>query len=232
MNSTSGTSLYSTYSSNGLSGLVSGMDTDSMVKKMLQGTQSKIDKQNQAKERLLWKQTMYQDITKKINILKGKYFDTSYGAKESGNLCNSRFFNSMVSTIRSGDSVKVVGSSSDAYTGEMSIKVSQLASATKLTGKKLSREQKISGDVIDVEAIKAALSEENSTLSFDLTFDGITKGITISAEDCVTQEITAESIKGAVESKVQKAFGTYVSVGGLIIVPLKEMFRSSQLPLN
>ena len=41
------TSANYSYSSSGLSGLASGVDTESMVKSMLSGLQSKIDSQNQ-----------------------------------------------------------------------------------------------------------------------------------------------------------------------------------------
>ena len=56
----------SSASSNGFSGLVSGLDTESMVEKMLSGTQSKIDAQKALKQQITWKQTMYRDI---INLL-------------------------------------------------------------------------------------------------------------------------------------------------------------------
>ena len=46
-NSSSTTSKTYSYSSSGLSGLISGMDTETMVKKLLAGTQTKIDRQKQ-----------------------------------------------------------------------------------------------------------------------------------------------------------------------------------------
>ena len=76
---TDNTSTYtnSAYSSAGFSGMASGIDTESLVKSMLSGIQSKIDKQNQQKQQLLWKQDMYRDVITKINNFKNKYFDLS-----------------------------------------------------------------------------------------------------------------------------------------------------------
>ena len=47
---------------NMMPGLVSSLDTESMVEKMLSGTQSKIDKQYAKKQQIEWKQEIYRDI--------------------------------------------------------------------------------------------------------------------------------------------------------------------------
>ena len=51
---------------NMMPGLVSGLDTESMVEKMLSGTQSKIDKQYAKKQQIEWKQEIYRDIYLKV----------------------------------------------------------------------------------------------------------------------------------------------------------------------
>ena len=65
-------------SRNMMPGLVSGMDTASMVDSMLSGTQSKLDKQNATKQQILWKQEIYRDIISKANA-----FQTNYMTKVS-----------------------------------------------------------------------------------------------------------------------------------------------------
>lgn len=213
MSSISGTNWNKDFRSRGLSGLVSGMDTDSMVEKMLQGTQTKIDRQNGAKQRLQWKQTLYQSVIKKINTLKSKYFDSSYDADISSNLLSGKFFSSMVSTVKSGDSVRVVGSSSAAQPGETTVLVSQLASAAKLSSDvKMSGDQKITGGAMDIDAIKSTLSS-GEELSFDITLDGMTKSITFSKDDFkdFSDGYTAANIKTVLDGKLSRAFGSYVS---------------------
>lgn len=71
MNTVSSSSTYSATtsaaSSNGLSGLMSGMDTEAMVEKLLSGTQSKIDDQEALKQQTTWKQEIYREIISQLN---------------------------------------------------------------------------------------------------------------------------------------------------------------------
>lgn len=212
MSTTSSTSsTTSAYSSKGLSGLISGLDTDTMVKKMLSGTQTKIDKQKQAKQVLQWKQTMYQSITSKINAFSSKYFDSAYDSKLSTNLSSSSFFNTMTSSVTSGSNVKIVSTGSTADTGEMTVLVSQLARAAKLTSSvQMSAAQTITGSAMDATAIASTLSS-GKDLSFDMSFDGVSKTISFSSDD-FSGDITADTIEQALAAKVKTAFGTYVGV--------------------
>lgn len=211
MSSVSSTSSSTaSYSSKGLSGLVSGLDTDSMVEKLLQGTQTKIDKQEQQKQQIEWKQAMYRDIITKINTFRDSYFDSAYDSTLTTNLSSSNFFNTMVSTVSSGSSVKIVSTDSSASAGETSVLVSQLASAAKLTaGVKMSGTQKITGAAMDLDAIQSRL-ESGEDLTFDLVLDGVSKTITFSSGD-FSGEITADTVKTALDTKVKSAFGTYIS---------------------
>jgi len=212
MSSVSSTSSStSAYSSNGLSGLVSGMDTDSMVKKMLQGTQTKIDKQEQQQNLIEWKQTMYRSIISKINTFRDSNFDSSYDSDLETNLSSSDFFNSMVSSISSGSSVKVVSTSASASTGDMTFLVSQLASTAKMTSSaKMSGSQTITGTAMADDTIKSTLNSGKS-LTFDLTFDGVSKTITFASSD-FSGDITADTIKTVLDTKAKNAFGSYLGV--------------------
>lgn len=197
-------------SSNGLSGLMSGMDTDSMVKKMLSATQAKIDKQNQLKTATEWKQEIYQGVVSDINTFKSKYFDSTYGSTLSTNLASTSFFNSMISSVKSGSSVKVVSSSSAASTGDMSVIVSQLAKAAKVTSSsKMSGTQTITGNTMDVASIKSSI-ESGKELALTLSLDGTAKTLTFSSAD-FSGTIDAASIKSALDAEITKAFGSYVS---------------------
>lgn len=198
-------------SNNGIAGLVSGMDTDSMVKQMLSGTQAKIDAKKQEQQQLQWKQEQYQDVISAINSFSSKYFDTTYGSTLATNLSSSALFNSMVSSIKSGSSVKLVSTGTSAATGINTIKVNQLASATKLqSSQKMSGRQTITGTGIDVDKIKSRLAAEED-FTFDLTLDGIKKTVNLSASD-ISGEVNEDSIITALKSKTEKAFGNYIEL--------------------
>ena len=208
--SVAGTSKIYSYSSNGLSGLVSGMDTETMVKKMLQGTQKKIDAQNQKKQVLTWKQTMYHSVITKINALRSKYFDTSYGSSLSANLSSSKFFNTKIAKVSSGSSVTVASAGSSADVGDMTFKVSQLAAAAKLSSAvKMSGSQGITGAAIDYSKLKEQLSSED--VAIDLSLDGVTKTITLTSSDFTGDTISADDLSGVLNTKVGKAFGSYIT---------------------
>lgn len=64
-------------SSKRMSGLVSGLDTDTLVKQLTSGTQSKINKQMQNKQIALWRQQSYREVTKALTEFKSKYFSSS-----------------------------------------------------------------------------------------------------------------------------------------------------------
>lgn len=74
--SVSGSSNSNTTSSvgKGIGGLVSGIDTDSLVESMTLGTSNKIDKQKQEKQLLTWKQEAYRTMTKALMEFDDKYF--------------------------------------------------------------------------------------------------------------------------------------------------------------
>lgn len=155
------------YSNRGLSSLVSGMDTDSMVKKLLSGTQSKIDKQQQSKQVLEWKQDMYRDVITSINKFQSTYFDTSFDSTLKTNLVNANMFNSMASTATSGsDCVKITGSSSDAAIGNMTVGVTQLASEANITGNANLSNNTISGKIPSDDAIASNQDFSPRTVEF------------------------------------------------------------------
>lgn len=124
MSSVSKSTSTSSATSHGWSGLVSNMDTETMVEKLLSGTQSKIDKQKQSKQLLTWKQDVYRDIITSVNSFKSKYL--TFGSSSANNLNSSSFFNSMNATS-SSSAVKVTAKTT-APTGKVTIdSITQLA---------------------------------------------------------------------------------------------------------
>lgn len=206
--SSSSTKTYS-YSSNGVSGLISGMDTETMVKKMLAGTQTKIDKQKQQKQILTWKQSMYRTAISDINTFKDKYFDTSYDSTLKTNLSSSKFFNTKTSAITSGSAVTVSSTDYSADVGSMTFNVKQLATATKLASSvQMSSSNSITGSAVDLAALKTTLA--SGDISFDMSLDGVSKEITLSASDFTDSTITASNLADVLSQKTTDAFGTYV----------------------
>ena len=92
--SSSSSSIYGSRSSNIISGLASGMDTESMIEGMVSGIKTKIDTQKQKQQILLWQQEAYRSISDQLVQISNKY--TSYTS--STNLMSSAFFQPSIIT--------------------------------------------------------------------------------------------------------------------------------------
>ncbi len=130
---TTSTATNAAYSNKGLSGMISGMDTEALVQSQLANIQNKIDKQEAAKQQLEWKQEQYRGVITKVNDFYDKYFDITSDTC----LTLTSTFNKLTNTS-SSSAIKVAGSS---IAGEMSIQVAQLATKSTLTSGKVGASQ-------------------------------------------------------------------------------------------
>lgn len=90
--STLSTNLYGSSINKGMGGLISGLDTDDIVKQMTAATKNKINRQYQAKQKLLYRQEAYREISTKLLSFSNKYF--SYSSGSINNILSPKFFES------------------------------------------------------------------------------------------------------------------------------------------
>lgn len=216
MNVNSTNSSTTTTSNTMLSGLVSGMDTDSMVKQMLSGTQSKIDKQEGLKKQAQWKQEVYHNVISSIHAFQDPFFDSAFDSKLENNLLSQKFFNTRTSSVQFGSDVSIISTNPNANVGKMRVSVKQLASAASLSSTShLSGDKPtITGNTLDLTDIKAELAD-GGTISFSVTLDGATQAITLKQEDVAEAEgkITIDTLQVGLEKKLDYAHGEYITVG-------------------
>lgn len=116
-------------SSKGFSGLVSGINTQETVEKLLSGTQAKIDKTAQKKTVLQYKQMMYREVAAKLKSLQSNFLSYTSGK----NLLSSSFFNNMTAKITPPTGVSAgfsVTASTNASVGTTSVEyIKQLATS-------------------------------------------------------------------------------------------------------
>ncbi len=202
MNTVSSSNSYSTSAatSKGMSGLVSNMDTEGMVEKMLSGTQSKIDKQAGLKQTTTWKQEFYRQIITDINTFQSSFFNSS----SSTNLMSASFFNAM-SAVTKSEAVSVTATSS-AATGKTEIQVGQLATATKLQ----------SGGTVSGKLTSALdLTALDRTVVFITTDSG---DVTVNLSKCsTTQELATQLTDAGVSASVDEKTGKLVISGSLSV---------------
>lgn len=193
MNVNSTSSYVNNPSSNkGFSGMASGMDTESMVEALLSGTQAKIDKQNALKQQTIWKQEIYRDLITQINSFQSKFFKKSFSDFSSTSLMSPSFFNAM--SIASTSSAIRASVDSSAAVGSHSVKVSQLATASKVTSTSAAGKHDLEGTANISEmyktAMKDALAEERTV---SLSVNG--KSVDVDFSDLVKENATDNKVK-------------------------------------
>jgi flagellar hook-associated protein 2 len=125
--------------------LMSGLDTDSIIKALTSRTQSKIDSQKQLEQIAEWKRDMYRDVTTSLKTFSSTYF--SY-LNSNTNILSSSFFNT-TSITSSSSAVSATGSAVNAKNMKIN-SISQLASAaTYNSSQKVSTEAITSGKIYD-----------------------------------------------------------------------------------
>ncbi len=165
-----------------MTGLVSGMDTESMVKELVSASSTKVDKVKQNKQRLEWKKEAWQSLNTKIydfykNELAAFKTNTAYkGKKASAN-----------------DETKVsVSAFSGASDGVHTVSVKQLASSAYLTGANIKNQGKTftyygaigtatdfadmtdaDGNSLNLEGKTIEISDGTKTLTYVLGGNGI-----------------------------------------------------------
>ena len=130
MGSTSSSgSIYGNRTSNIISGLASGLDTEAMIEGLVQSYQQKITGLEQDRTKLQWQQEAYQSISDKLVEFARKY--TSYTS--GTNLFSSSFFNNAVTTTTSGTFANLVSAAGKTSSSVTIDAVAQLATAAKYT---------------------------------------------------------------------------------------------------
>lgn len=170
-----------------ITGMATGLDTDSLVKAMTSNIQSKIDKATQDEQIAEWKQEMYQDIIKDAKGLQ-EYFDPL----SDKYIMNSNKFNSAQVT-NTNDSVVGFSASSSAQGGNYKIEVTQLAQAAVVSGGTVAANNGLSTKLTDL-----GLAKDDT---IDFTIDGkitsVTVGDTTTIKDVLNTINNDADIKSA-----------------------------------
>ena len=134
---------------NVLTGLASGMDTETMIENAVTGYQTKIQQLQQSQTKIEWKQDAYREIIDQMYSITNKY--TSYSS--ATNLSSNTFFTSNVTTTANGDNASAVTATGKASSDIQINKVSQMATAARYAvdagSLNLSTVQKAEGGAID-----------------------------------------------------------------------------------
>lgn len=187
---TSNTSSSSIYGNrNVISGLASGMDTESMIENAVSGIKLKVTQLQQDKTKVEWEQTMLRDLIDKLANFSEKY--TSYASNT--NLLSSSFFNNAINVSTNGKYADLIAASGKTSSDIQILGVKQLATAASqnvmLNG--ITNDGKITGSKVNLASttetsnITGTLALKyggDRTITLNITSDD---GIVKSAEDLV-----------------------------------------------
>lgn len=155
-----------------LSGMNSGLDTDSIVTALVSGYKAKKDNYVKAQTKLEWTQDAWKDLNSKI-----------YGFYSS-TLSPMRFSSAFsVKKAQSASSKATVSASSDAVSGTQSLKIKNLATSGYLTGGVV---KATSGDKIKGSTKLSELGITDGS-SLSLTVDGKETNFTVDGDTTINQ---------------------------------------------
>ncbi|MBQ8568203.1 MAG: flagellar filament capping protein FliD [Oscillospiraceae bacterium] len=162
MANSSGTSSSTLGDTNRMAGLMSGLDTEALVKASTSNTKISINKKKQKLQTLEWKQTQYRDIISSLSSFQSKYLDILSPTSIRANSIMKKF-----KAVSSNSDLNVSAASGSTPTS-YSISSSKKAAAAVLQGKAAS------AGSIDLDFSKA--NEGSNTVK--ITLDGTTKSVT------------------------------------------------------
>lgn len=161
-----------------LSGLMSGMDTDSIIQELVSARQTKVDNAVKAQTKLEWKQDKWKELNTKIKNLQNKFIN---------NMRYSTSYMKKTTKVSNSSAVDVI-TGEGAMNGVQELKINRLAKTAYLTGGEVSSTSgekatalsKISdlGDFAEGSSITVAIGsgspttidiDENTTISDVLT---------------------------------------------------------------
>lgn len=145
----------------GISGLMSGLNTDEIVEQMTSGTRQRITTQLQNRQLAMWKQEQYREITSKLTTFNTKYF--SY-TNTSNNIMSSKFFQ-VAKANTTSPYVKVSGDASVAK--NVIIKdIEQLAKKAGFTSNHIVSDQKITSGTVRDKWVDNTIGGSSMTVSY------------------------------------------------------------------
>ena len=151
-----------------LSGLMSGMDTESVIQQLVEARSAKVTKAKNEQTKLEWKQEAWKGLNTKLKNLQSKLNDLRFTggyAKKATKVSDS----SIASVLTSGNAPKNV----------QSMEVKQLAKTAFMTGEKVSMKEGVSGTVT---------AETRMEFLMDFS-DGKSKNIVVSKKDANGQDV-------------------------------------------
>lgn len=127
-----------------MTGMASGLDTKAIVESMLQTEKSKVDRINQDKQILEWRQELYREMITNVRNFTKKYFDP---LNKETYIMGSSSLSGIKATTTTDSTVVGVLANNDAKPGNFELNVSQIAKPAKVTGTNVINQSTVKGEL-------------------------------------------------------------------------------------
>ena len=182
-----------------LTGLMSGMDTESLIQQLVEAKQTKVDTTKKAQTKLSWKQDIWSDLNKKLKSIQSKYISSmkyySSYSKRTTKVSNS----SAVSVI----------TGTDAVNGVQTLTVERLAKTAYLTGAEVSGTGSgDNGSIIATDKISNLTGFSGSGV-INLTSGGNSVDITVTEDTTISDflnQVKSAGLNANFDAKNQRFF--------------------------
>lgn len=206
----SGTSIYG--SRNVLSGLASGMDTESMIENMTKATRMKIEQQKQKKTLLGWKQTAYQGISTQLIEFSKKYMDY----QSPTNLLSSAFYDQSIVTSVGKNNALVSATGKTNSTVEINGVKDLATSATYSAQSSLKSTSDLATSNFDITGDMTFSKLAGGTMTFKYGGSNYTITLDQNADLSTADKLAEEINKQLKEVKISTSGSTKISLGDKI----------------
>jgi flagellar hook-associated protein 2 len=198
----------------GMAGLVSGLDTDSLVESLTSASRARITKSQQKVQTMEWKQAAYRNVSKTLKEFQSKYLDVL----STTNFRSASLYNTINA---SSASTKIsVSSTSAASAGNITLnKITQLATNQTVTGAAEASKPLSGFEAANTAGLLGGIDENNSK-SFLLKMDGQVRTIILDDAFKTLAGDTPEGFEMALQTKIDTAFGKKSTGDSLIKVSM------------
>lgn len=190
-----------------LTGMASGLDTESMIQKLMAAERVRVDKVKQQRDVIEWKKDNYREISNLLRSFQDEFFNITKPATNMRSLSSFNVYNA----TSSSPTVATAKGDAGIIANEHSLEVTQLATASSAKSSGVITKG-IVGNVVGNFDITAA------TNKIVVNYNGVTKEISIpNGTYNNAAEVLGNGSDGKLVQQIQQAFGgkvTVADVGG------------------
>lgn len=187
---------------------LSGIDTESMIDKMMKAESAKYEKMQKEEQTLTWQQEAYREIITSLQDFQNKWF----GTNKQNNLGYSAAWNNFKMAVKdkTGKESDAITIKSSSCEGKYEVEVTQVAQTESLTGKAVINNELVTGTTASEIAATIDKLGKDEALSLKFDLDGTTQEIKITKDDLTNAagSTPGEKLTNVFNEKLKKAFGT------------------------